>query len=159
MKTATITVTMLAIIIPQFVGIPTNSASTVDKPVPTNNANTVDRPLVARPDDPIDRLLLQAASIVAKTLPQQLDDTTRLDTVMAMHRRMVYNLTIIGLHSGGVRPDPNSQAVLDTKAKIKRSIDTDPDPDIAWFKQNHITMAYDCYDEDRNYLYECSFHL
>jgi hypothetical protein len=100
---------------------------------------------LALPDDRCDKALLQGAEKLNATLPRQLDQYSRLDTVLAGHRRMTFFYTIFGLHSGDYTKAQVDEHLDAHQERVKQSYKTMPQLDV--YRQNHVEMVYIYKDE------------
>jgi hypothetical protein len=122
---------------------------------PSANADNAGN--LALPDDRCDKALLQGAEKLNATLPRQLDQYSRLDTVLAGHRRMTFFYTIFGLHSGDYTKAQVDEHLDAHQERVKRSYKTMPQLDV--YRQNHVEMVYIYKDEGGNYLGQRSIKL
>jgi hypothetical protein len=121
------------------------------------SANADNPSNLALPDDRCDKALLEASGKLNATLPRQLDQYTRMDTVLAGHRRMMFFYTILGLHSGDYTKAQIDEHLDAHQERVKRSYKTMPQLDV--YRQNHVEMVYTYKDEDGNYLGQRSIKL
>ncbi|HEU5237361.1 MAG TPA: hypothetical protein VFU37_09485 [Pyrinomonadaceae bacterium] len=95
--------------------------------------------------DRIDDALLQAANKWNAAMPQQLNESSRIDTIKAGHRRLTFFYTVIVND-----PSQTERRMNELKEQMANTAKTHPGAEV--FRQNHVEFVYYFRDQNGNYL-------